>query len=535
MSGAGRATAARVLTSALVLLLAAAVATAQERGPEPLFPDLAEPPPGAVEALPLEPPDAIAVEPLAPTGLDARSIADPVARVLGPAPWSGADPAAFDAAVAALPLDTPVPELRRLVRGVLAAPAPIGEPDGARLARRVEALASAGDWAAARALLGEAGDATAPLERLAIELALDLDEGAAACARAGPERPVDPFWTRLRIWCALRDGNRAGAKLLAELNQPDGSSFDAAAARMIAADGGGRVETGPAPSALDLAMVRLARAGLVVTGDAAPSARLLRALTAGAAADPASAAAAAQAAGLRGLIDPQETARIWQGVTQRLPDPVLQRRVVTLRGLARTPADSLSGPLRDAWRSEPQGPFRPFWARLLRPWLDALPPAVVDDRTALDLAEIALAAGAVDLAAAYRERARVVESAEIDGRAERQGERIALGLALAGRDVGTGLPGSPDGVLTEPRARLALVLAAAAGLELGPAWGEPVQPAPWDDAPAAMLARAIAALDATARLGEPGAAGEALVTLDVLGFVEERRAVSRWLAAAWLL
>lgn len=535
MTRHGRATGAAVLSVALALLLAGSAALAQERGPEPLFPDLAVPPPSGLDAPLLEPSDAIAVEPLAPTGLDARSIADPVARVLGPAPWSGADPAAVDAALDALPLDTPVPDLRRLVRGVLAAPAPIGEPDGERLARRIDALARAGDWAAAQALLGEAGDATPRLERLAIELALDLDQGAAACARAGPERPVDPFWTRLRIWCALRDSNRAGARLLAELNQPDGSSFDAAAARMLGADGGGRVETGPAPSALDLAMVKLARAGLVVTGDAAPSARLLRALTAGASADPAIAASAAQAAGLRGLIEPQETTRIWQGVTRTLPDPALQRRLAALRGLARTPAESLSGPLREAWRGEPPGPFRPFWARLLRPWLDALPPAVVDDRTALDLAEIALAAGAVDQAAAYRERARVVESAEVDGRAERQSERIALGLALAGRDVGTGLPSSPDDVLAEPRARLALVLATAAGIELGPAWGEAMPPAPWDDAPALMLARAIAALDAIARDGEPGAAGEALATLDVLGFVEERRAVSRWLAAAWLL
>lgn len=535
MTGSGGARRAGALRVALVLLLVGAASAAQARGPEPLFPDLAEPPPSGVDALPLEPPREIAVEPLAATGLDARSIADPVARVLGPAPWSGAEPTAVDAALGGLPIDTPVPELRRLVRGVLAAPAPIGEPDGERLARRVDTLARAGDEAAARTLLGEAGDATATLERLAIELALDLDEGAAACARAGPERPVDAFWTRLRIWCALRDGNRAGAKLLAELNPSDRSSFDAAAARMIAADGGGRVETGPAPSALDLAMVRLARAALVVRGDPAASARLLRALTAGASADPADAAAAAQAAGLRGLIEPQETARIWQGITATLPDPALQRRVATLRGLARAAPDALSGRLREAWRGEPQGPFRPFWARLLRPWIDALPPAAVDDRTALDLAEIALAAGSVDLAAAYRERARVVESVDTDGRAERQAERIALALALAGRDVGTGLPGSPEGVLAEPRARLALVLASAAGIELGPAWGEAVAPAPWDDAPAVTLARAIAALDQTARGGEPGAAGDALVTLDVLGFVEERRAISRWLAAAWLL
>lgn len=522
-----------LLAGALILLGTASLA--QERGPEPLFPDLAGPAPSSLDALPLEPPNEIAIQPLAPTGLDARSIADPVARVLGPAPWSGADPATVDAILAALPLDSPVPDLRRLVRGVLAGPAPIGEPDGERLARRVDALARSGDWTAALALLGEAGEATPTLERQAIELALDLDEGATACARAGLERPVDAFWTRLRIWCALRDGKRAEAKLLAELNQPDGSTFDAAAARMIGADGGGRVETGPEPSALDLAMVRLARAGLVIRGDGVPSARLLRTLTGGASADPASAAAAAQAAGLRGLIEPEETTRIWQGVTRTLPEPALERRVATLRGLARTPAGALPGALRQAWRGEPQGPFRPFWARLLRPWLDALPPSAVDDRTALDLAEIALAAGAVDLAQAYRERARVVESAELDGRAERQGERIALGLALAGRDVGTGLPGSPDGVLAGPRARLALVLTAAAGIDLGPAWGEAVPPAPWDDAPAVMLARAIGALDATARSGEPGSAGEALVTLDVLGFVEEQRAVARWLAAAWLL
>ena len=263
------------------LALAAAPAAAQG-GPIRLFPDLGggapaeQPmaPPGQSGAPAIQsetgtsPPRGFQVEGLAPPGIDAIGLAGPAEGGFDAGLYSGSNGDLVLALLTDLPVVSANPPLRALTGRLLMTGAPLAglsEPGGV-LGARVERLLAMGDLDGASALLDRvpATGSDSQLARLAVEAPLLTGDDDAACRRAADIAPTSdaPFWAKVNVYCRLAEGDRDGARLGLSLLREAGQTDDAAffsLAEMIADGDAGTTPTVPvAPSALQIALLRLA-------------------------------------------------------------------------------------------------------------------------------------------------------------------------------------------------------------------------------------------------------------------------------------
>jgi hypothetical protein len=279
------------------LLLAAPSAVAQQRGPIQLFPDLetetpapTDAPPGrtVAPALPSgrsDAPSGFRVEGLAPPGVDAIGLAGPAEGGFDQNLWAGSDGEFILALLDGLPVATENPPLRALARRVLMTGAPVqgvAEP-GSILGARAERLLAMGDLESATALLDQvpSTENDSQIARLVVQAALLRGDQETACARAADIAPSSDatFWAQVTIYCRLADGDQEGARLALDLLRDQGQADDAAfvsLADSIAAGEPAAAPLGPGgPSALHVALYRLADLPLPDTALAAATPEVL--------------------------------------------------------------------------------------------------------------------------------------------------------------------------------------------------------------------------------------------------------------------
>jgi hypothetical protein len=279
------------------LLLAAPHAVAQQRGPIQLFPDLetetpapTEAPTGRTVAPTLQSgradaPSGFRVEGLAPPGIDAIGLAGPAEGGFDQNLWAGSDGEFILALLGGLPVATENPPLRALAQRVLMTGAPVqgvAEP-GSILGARAERLLAMGDLEGATALLDRVPSTNndSQIARLVVQAALLRGDQETTCSRAADIAPSSDaaFWAEVTIYCRLADGDQEGARLALDLLRDQGQTDDAAfvsLAESIAAGEPAAVPLGPGgPSALHVALYRLADLPLPDTALASASPELL--------------------------------------------------------------------------------------------------------------------------------------------------------------------------------------------------------------------------------------------------------------------
>jgi hypothetical protein len=257
----------------LWLLLAASHAAAQG-GPIQLFPDLETetPPPETPTILRSEgeadAPRGFRVEGLAPPGIDAIGLAGPAEGGFDQDLWAGSDGDLILTLLRDLPVASENPPLRALTRRLLMTGAPVAglaEP-GSVLAARVGRLLAMGDLDGASALLDRVPSTNedSQIARLVVQAALLRGDRETACSRAADIASASDavFWDKVNIYCRLAEGDRDGARLGLELLREQGQTEDEtffALVEMIAAGEPAAVSLGPGgPSALHVALYRLA-------------------------------------------------------------------------------------------------------------------------------------------------------------------------------------------------------------------------------------------------------------------------------------
>jgi hypothetical protein len=274
------------------LLLATPHALAQG-GPIQLFPDRETETPSAPTEAPttlrseggVDAPRGFRVEGLAAPGVDAIGLAGPAEGGFDQNLWAGSDGELILTLLSGLPVATENPPLRALARRLLMTGAPIeglAEP-GSVLAARVERLLAMGDLEGATALLDRVPSTNddSQIARLVVQAALLRGDQDTACSRAADIAPTSDaaFWAEVTIYCRLADGDREGAQLGLALLRDQGQTDDAAffaLVEMIAAGRPAAVPLGPSgPSAVHVALYRLADLPLPDTALASASPELL--------------------------------------------------------------------------------------------------------------------------------------------------------------------------------------------------------------------------------------------------------------------
>ncbi len=189
----------------------------------------------------------------------------------GPTMWAGAKRPLVDALLPQLPVRTPSPAMRGLIRRLLLSTAvpPDGEgTPGHLIALRIGLLSDMGELEGAAALLGAVpGRArSGELIRLEADGLLLSDEAPKACALAANQiRQSDiPYWQKILIFCQVLAGEQEkaflGTSLLREMEDPDRAFFNLI--EMIAGGGGGEVETLTDPTPLHLVLAKAVQATL---------------------------------------------------------------------------------------------------------------------------------------------------------------------------------------------------------------------------------------------------------------------------------
>jgi hypothetical protein len=256
------------------LLLPAAHALAQG-GPIQLFPDLETETPAQPEAPSTlrsegqaDAPMGFRVEGLAPPGIDAIGLAGPAEGGFDQDLWAGSDGELVLTLLRGLPVASDNPPLRALARRLLMTGAPVAglaEP-GSLLGARVDRLLAMGDLDGASALLDRVPttDEDSQIARLVVQAALLRDDRETACRRAADVAPAGDavFWDKVAIYCRLADGDRDGARLALDLLREQGQTDDAAFFALVEAIAAGQPATVPVgpdgPSAVHVALYRLA-------------------------------------------------------------------------------------------------------------------------------------------------------------------------------------------------------------------------------------------------------------------------------------
>ncbi len=187
--------------------------------------------------------------------------------------------------LAQLPVTTDNPPLVALTRRLLVTGAPLdgGLAGGRMLSARIERLLAMGDLDTAKRLLDQLppsrGDSE--LARLAAEAALLDGDDPAACQRANDLAPTGsaPFWAEIAVYCRLAAGDDDGARLGLDLLREGGPTDDAGFLQLAGAvadrRADGAVPALASPTAVDIALLRLAGRPLPAAALADPSAAVL--------------------------------------------------------------------------------------------------------------------------------------------------------------------------------------------------------------------------------------------------------------------
>jgi len=227
------------------------------------------------------PPEGFQVEGLAPPEVDSIGLDSGFERTL----WTGSDPQLVLTLLARLPVTTANPPLEALTRRLLATGAPLdgGMTGGRVLSARVERLLAMGDLDTAKRLLDQLppsrGDSQ--LTRLAAEAALLDGDDPGACQRANDLAPTGGarFWGEISVYCRLAAGDEAGARLGLDLLREAGQTDDPGFLRLASAVADGRADGAapalPSPTAVDVALLRLAGRPLPAASLAHPLAAVL--------------------------------------------------------------------------------------------------------------------------------------------------------------------------------------------------------------------------------------------------------------------
>ncbi len=214
---------------------------------------------------------------LANVSIDAAGALTTADGGLPPDMWRGTSHALVAAMLPRLPVETPSPAIRSLMRRLLlsAAVPPAGEsPAGALINERAWLLWRSGDLEGLRRLIAAVpADGRTPwLLRLEAEAQLLGDDIPAACRLAAVQVGEDPdsFWQRLQGFCQARDGEVKDAELTVALLADRGEDMRAYAALIGAMTGsGGSLPKLADPSPLDIAMLRAAKGSLPAEASAA--------------------------------------------------------------------------------------------------------------------------------------------------------------------------------------------------------------------------------------------------------------------------
>lgn len=210
---------------------------------------------------------------------------------LGVAMWKGVSRRLVDRLVPEIPARSSSTVSQDLSRRLLlsTATAPAYTDDGPRqslMAARIERLGAMGDLLAVERLLQVAADreGDATLARAQVDSLLLRNDNAGACAmvRTVVRGSDTPFWQRGLIFCQALAGEHEkaalGVKLLAERAEEAASPVFSKLVRALAGDAGAVVDSMPAPSPLDLAMMRAARQPLPADVVYSPSPAILAAV-----------------------------------------------------------------------------------------------------------------------------------------------------------------------------------------------------------------------------------------------------------------
>ncbi len=265
----------RIAAQGVAWLLLAAPPAAAQGGPIQLFPGLeTETPPPAEAPTTLrsegeaDAPRGFRVEGLAAPGIDAIGLAGPAEGGFDQSLWAGSDSELILTLLGDLPVATENPPLRALARRLLMTGAPIeglAEP-GSVLGARAGRLLAMGDLEGASALLDRVPATGEDLQiaRLVVQAALLRGDQETACSRAADIAPASDaaFWAKVTIYCRLVEGDQDGARLAIDLLRDQGQTDDEAffaLAESIADGEAAAVPLGPGgPSAVHVALYRLA-------------------------------------------------------------------------------------------------------------------------------------------------------------------------------------------------------------------------------------------------------------------------------------
>ncbi len=242
-------------------------------------------PPGG-GAIPASP-QGFQVEGLAPPEIDSIGLTGASDGGFERTLWAASDPQLVLTLLAELPVATHNPPLAALTRRLLATGAPLdgGLAGGRMLSARVERLLAMGDLDTAKRLLDQLppsrGDGA--LARLSAQAALLDGDDPAACQRANDLAPTGgaAFWAQIAVYCRLaagdEDGARLGLDLLRDANQTEDGAFVKLAGAVADHRTGSAVPSVPSPSAVEVALLRLAGLPLPAASLADPAPAVLTA------------------------------------------------------------------------------------------------------------------------------------------------------------------------------------------------------------------------------------------------------------------
>lgn len=333
-------TRATVLAALVTTWLIVAPVAAQVAGPLNIIPETPEPDEPEVEETPAEtsaaapspepspgapPASAAGVEvgTLAVVDLDAIGLLAEDEGGFGADMWRGTSRAVVESLLPRLPAGTTSAAMNDLMRRLLlssAAP-PDGPANASLLSLRAERLAAMGDSFAVGQLMRAASvrPADSSLARALVDGLLLSADNARACpqVREWVRQFDDPYWQNALIFCQALANEHAAAALGIELLRESGTPVDPAFASLVLALGGDRevhLTSLPNPTALHLALLRVAR--LPVPADAVETAGpgILRAVALGASAPLELRLRAAERAETMGALTPEAVAELYGSV-----------------------------------------------------------------------------------------------------------------------------------------------------------------------------------------------------------------------------
>jgi hypothetical protein len=370
--------------------------------------------------------------------------------------WKGTDRALVERLLPQLAVPKGSPAMRDLARRLLLsnAEAPAGRSGGVSLfAVRAERLAALGDSTDAAKLLAlqpahGVDPAAARLHIGSLLLAGDVDGACKAVDETRKAASADPDWQKAQVFCQLQAGQgdqaALGLDVLREENLKDPAFF--ALADALGGNKSAKLDSLPAPSALDLAMLSAAKLPLPKDAAGAADPAVQAAIARDAGVDPATRLAAAEQAAAAGSLPVDELKKAYAAVSYSpgdlgnavevaSHDPGPGGRALLFQATGAQREDGARARILQAalGRARQQGGYL-LAVQVNLAYLLPLTPAP-------DLAWLAEDAGRALYAAGHYEQAGAwLEVARAEAAKDPQGAAAAAALAVYARIAGMGKP-----------------------------------------------------------------------------------------------